>query len=109
MVNFYPGNSLLDEYRKSLEQCLAERERKAVRLACESAKKKSEEDDEDGDYYQGKGGTSAIDIIEEFELGFCVGNVIKYLIRAGRKKDNSELSDLKKALWYLERHIESLE
>jgi hypothetical protein len=35
--------------------------------------------------------------------GFCIGNAIKYLWRAGLKHD--ELEDLKKAQWYIAREI----
>ena len=50
----------------------------------------------------------AIKVIEAWELGFCLGNVVKYISRAG-KKDASVLQDLKKALWYLNREIENRE
>lgn len=35
--------------------------------------------------------------------GFCLGNTIKYVGRAGKKGDRME--DLKKARWYLDRYI----
>jgi len=35
------------------------------------------------------------------ELNFCLGNAFKYIFR--RKHKNNELSDLKKALWYIKR------
>ena len=38
-------------------------------------------------------------------LPFCRGNVIKYVARAGRKDGGEELTDLRKAQWYLEREI----
>ena len=44
-----------------------------------------------------------IDIIQDFDLGFNKGNVIKYLCRAGKKDD--ELQDLYKAKDYIEREI----
>ncbi|WP_293364973.1 DUF3310 domain-containing protein [Phenylobacterium sp.] len=50
------------------------------------------------------GGLEAIDVIEAFDLGFCLGNAIKYILRAGRK--GAALEDLKKARWYLDRVIE---
>lgn len=50
-------------------------------------------------------GFEVIDIIESFDLNFCLGNVIKYVLRAGRKTDN-KLDDLKKALDYLSHEIE---
>ena len=36
-------------------------------------------------------------------------NVVKYVARAGKKDSDKELQDLKKALWYLQHHIETLE
>ena len=45
-----------------------------------------------------------IEVIEAFDLGFNLGNVAKYLLRAGRK--GKRLEDLKKAQWYLNREIE---
>lgn len=50
-------------------------------------------------------GIEAIDVIEAFGLGFCLGNVVKYVLRAGRKSADA-LEDLRKAQWYLEREIE---
>lgn len=49
----------------------------------------------------------AIKVIEAWNLGFCLGNAIKYILRAGRKSDRVE--DLKKARWYLDREISKLE
>ena len=48
----------------------------------------------------------AIKVIEAWELGFNLGNVVKYISRAGKK--GSRLDDLKKAQWYLTREIEKL-
>ena len=36
-------------------------------------------------------------------------NVLKYIGRSGKKDDNPPLQDLKKALWYLNRRIETIE
>jgi hypothetical protein len=58
-------------------------------------------------YTDGK--IEVIDFIEDKNLGFHLGNAIKYISRAGKKSDNSELQDLKKAAWYLNRKIEKLE
>lgn len=54
-------------------------------------------------HYQGKGGMEAIDVIEGFELGFNLGNAIKYILRAKRKDD--VIQDLRKAIWYIRREI----
>ena len=45
-----------------------------------------------------------IDFIEDQHLPYHLGNVIKYVARAGHKGD--KLEDLKKAQWYLARYIE---
>lgn len=48
-----------------------------------------------------------IDVIEDWELGFCLGNAVKYISRAGRKDDI--LQDLRKAQWYINRAVSELE
>ena len=50
-----------------------------------------------------------IDVIEGWGLGFNLGNCVKYIARAGRKPETSEVEDIRKALWYLQRHLSSLE
>ena len=45
----------------------------------------------------------AIKVIEAWNLGFCLGNTVKYISRAGKK--GALLEDLKKARWYLDREI----
>lgn len=52
------------------------------------------------------GGLETIDVIEAFGLGFRLGNVVKYVLRHGRK--GAALADLKKARWYLDREIAAL-
>jgi hypothetical protein len=48
-------------------------------------------------------GVEAIAITEHFN--FCLGNAIKYIWRSGLKNTTTELEDLKKARWYLDREI----
>jgi hypothetical protein len=50
-------------------------------------------------------GVECITITEHFN--FCRGNAIKYIWRAGEK--DSEIKDLKKAAWYINREIKRLE
>jgi hypothetical protein len=45
-----------------------------------------------------------IDVIEDWGLGFALGNTIKYIARADHK--GNTIQDLEKALWYLQREIE---
>lgn len=51
----------------------------------------------------------AIKVIEAWDLGFCLGNVVKYISRAGKKPGEAMLKDLKKARWYLDREISRIE
>ena len=48
----------------------------------------------------------AIDIIEDWQMNFNLGNALKYLSRAGHKDDI--IQDLKKAKWYIDREIQRL-
>lgn len=51
----------------------------------------------------------AIKVIEAWGLGFCLGNTVKYIARAGSKPGSPMAEDLKKARWYLDREIQRLE
>jgi len=46
-----------------------------------------------------------IDVIEDWNLGFNLGNCIKYISRAGKKDPSKTIEDLQKALWYINREI----
>lgn len=48
----------------------------------------------------------AIKVIDAWRLSFCLGNVVKYIARAGKK--NERIEDLKKARWYLDHEIKLL-
>lgn len=49
----------------------------------------------------------AIKVIEAWGLGFCLGNTVKYIARAGKK--DATIQELKKARWYLDREIANME
>lgn len=51
------------------------------------------------------GGIETIDFIEAKGLSYNLGNVVKYVTRAGHKGDRKQ--DLEKARWYLTREIEA--
>jgi hypothetical protein len=51
----------------------------------------------------------AIKVIDAWSLGFCLGNTVKYISRAGRKDPAKRLEDLKKARWYLDHEIAGIE
>ena len=55
------------------------------------------------------GKIEAIDVIEDWNLSFHLGNAVKYIARAGHKDKDKTIEDLKKAIWYINRHIENLE
>ena len=54
------------------------------------------------------GSIEVIDAIESWQLNFSRGNAIKYIARAGRKDGETEIDDLRKAQWYIQREIERL-
>ena len=51
------------------------------------------------------GKIEVIDAIEDWGLGFHLGNAVKYLARAGHKDPAKTEEDLRKAVWYIERFI----
>ena len=59
-----------------------------------------------------KCGIEVIDIVRHMD--FCLGNAIKYILRAGHKQDASltdnqkEIEDLKKAIFYINDRIKQL-
>lgn len=64
-------------------------------------------------HYNWLNGLEVIDITRQ--LDFDIGNAVKYLLRAGHKKEqgyngkDKEIEDLKKAIWYINDKIKMLE
>lgn len=56
-------------------------------------------------YTQHPSGVEVIQITEH--MNFCLGNAIKYIMRADHK--NNPIEDLRKAEWYIKREIERRE
>ena len=54
-------------------------------------------------YNQGR--FEVIDVIEDWDLNFCEGNVVKYVARHRHKGE--PLEDLRKARWYIDRLIQA--
>jgi len=52
-------------------------------------------------YVNHPSGIECIQITEH--MNFCLGNAVKYIWRADEK--GSDIEDLKKAVWYIEREI----
>lgn len=63
-------------------------------------------------HYGGKNNVyETVKVIEAWGLDkdYFLGNVVKYISRAGKKDPGKLIEDLKKAQWYLNRRIENLE
>ena len=60
------------------------------------------------EHYGGKENPyEAIKVIRAWELGFSLGNTVKYISRAGKKDPSKRIEDLHKAMWYLQEEINS--
>lgn len=55
------------------------------------------------------GGIEVIEFLESWSFPFHLANAIKYICRAGRKDKNALVTDLKKAVWYINRYIDYVE
>lgn len=60
-------------------------------------------------HYGGDTSYEAIKVIHAWGLNFALGSVVKYVCRAGRKRGEPELDDLRKARWYLNWEIKQRE
>lgn len=61
-------------------------------------------------YYGGANNTyETIRVIDAWQLGFSLGNAVKYISRAGKKPATDAIEDLKKAIWYIQHEVERLE
>lgn len=81
-------------------------------LEAKVANKESKEDKEElinhpAHYAEGRK-YEPIDVINDWDLNFNLGNAIKYISRAGRKDPNAILRDLKKARWYIDYELDRL-
>lgn len=59
-------------------------------------------------HYADLGEYSALHVTERWELGYHLGQTLKYVQRAGKRPDQSEITDLRKARWYLQRYLHKL-
>lgn len=57
-------------------------------------------------HYTSYRGIEVIQLTEQ--LNFCKGNAVKYIARAGLKSPDTEIQDLEKARWYIDREIARL-
>ncbi len=56
------------------------------------------------DYYKSNG-IEVLDLTDAFDLNFNLGNVVKYVVRAGKKDGEEKEKDLAKAKFYLAREL----
>ena len=60
-------------------------------------------------HYKGDRQYEPIAVIEDWGLNYRLGNAVKYISRNGRKPGEDPREGLRKAIWYLEREIASLD
>lgn len=71
--------------------------------------KEQEKQDYKHPSYYNVGRIEVIDFIQDKKLNFALGNVVKYVCRAGLKNNESKLKDLKKARNYIDFEIAEAE
>lgn len=108
------------DYLKSIQQNLREQEIKLTKkMSIEKAIKEQQPtniisyvENQDGSYHSSttpthyQGTIQPIDLINAQDLNFNLGNVVKYVCRAGKKQGENILSDLEKAKDYINFEIE---
>lgn len=97
MNYFYVANQLTTPENQS-----------AVNKAFDEQYEKYQQDTINHPAHYKAGGVETIDFIEAKQLGYHLGNVVKYISRAGIKS-HCPIEDLKKAQWYLNRYVELLQ
>lgn len=88
-------------YRQRLE--LLRKERDSAIEKVERLENEAELD------FEGQHGTSVVEIVEEFELGYLLGVAVRLLLKAGDGQDLFDIKLLRRAIIAVEKHIETLE
>mgnify|MGYP003142406073 CR=1 FL=1 len=60
------------------------------------------------EYYKGKNGYMAKDVVSNFDLSYNVGTAVTYLLRSKRKHDDGGVEDLRKAINHLHFELDKL-
>lgn len=100
-----PKYSKVPKKKEETVQTIAEKVVKAIEEPEVKVTPKEEDVINHPSHYT-RGKIEVIDFIEDQQLPYHLGNVIKYIARAGHKGD--KLEDLKKARWYLDRYIKEV-
>ena len=64
--------------------------------------------DEIPEYYKGKNGYMAKDVVSNFDLSYNVGTAVTYLLRSKRKHNDGGLEDIRKAINHLHFELDVL-
>ena len=106
MLEVYPDYTKCKEFKRdgSIDKCMI-----CNNKICPKIKRLNINDLVNHPPHYTDGKIEVIEYIEDKGLGFCLGNAIKYISRAGKKYKDKEIEDLKKAIWYIERRIKELE
>ena len=59
-------------------------------------------------HYGGEKTYEVIKVLEAWNIDFHLGSAIKYIYRSGKKNVKTEIKDLEKAKWYIQRKIDLL-
>ncbi len=79
-----------------------------IMCQCGKSKKQESSNVDHPDHYMKDSGFEVIDVINAWSLDFELGNAIKYIGRAGKKNPSKTIEDLQKAVWYINRKINTL-
>ena len=79
--------------------------KKITKTTLESIAAKPSGEAVDHPSHYNSGSIEVIDAIEDWGLGFNLGNAVKYIARADHK--GNPVEDLRKAAWYIQRELEN--
>ena len=60
------------------------------------------------EYYKGKNGYMAKDVVSNFDLSYNVGTAVTYLLRAKNKHEDGGIEDIRKAIHHLHFELDIL-
>ena len=60
------------------------------------------------EYYKGKNGYMAKDVVANFDLSYNVGTAVTYLLRSKNKHNDGGLEDIRKAIHHLHFELDTL-
>tara|TARA_R100001244_G_scaffold9226_1_gene11297 strand:+ start:241 stop:531 length:291 start_codon:yes stop_codon:yes gene_type:complete len=60
------------------------------------------------EYYKGKNGYMAKDVVSNFDLSYNIGTAVTYLIRSKKKHNDKGLEDIQKAINHLNFEIDNI-